>query len=393
MRPSAKTGAMIVVALALFTDGILYYAIVPLLPGYARELHLGQLEIGLLVGSYAASLLVATVPLGRLADRVGRRTPLLWGLVGLFATTLAFAWASSYPLLVAARVLQGLSATVTWTAGMALLADHFMAEARARAMAVVFALANLGTLLGPPLAGMLAERWGRQAPFYAIAGLALVDAAARLFLLREADAPRGAPLGILALLRDGTVRVFAGAMALAAGMLALLESTLPLHFDQSRHLSPATIGLLFGATAGAHMATAPLVTAFSHRVGRLRVLQVGLLAVAVLLPMPVLAPGLPAIFASLLGLGVVLTLVMSPASPALADAVERRGGAGYASVFGLLNLAYALGMMVCPAAGSAAVEAFGILPAFVAIGLVFAGYTLVVRKVDAAEAAPPPRDG
>ncbi len=103
MRP--RTRALIVVALALFTDTLLYYLLVPLLPAYARRYGLDQMGLGLLFGSYAAALLAGTVPLGRLADRVGRRGPMLWGLLGLFATTLLFAFARSYPLLILARVL------------------------------------------------------------------------------------------------------------------------------------------------------------------------------------------------------------------------------------------------------------------------------------------------
>ncbi len=92
---SRKAGALVVVALAFFTDMVLYYLVVPLLPHYARELSLSQMEVGVLFGSYAAALLVSTFPLGRLADRVGRRPPLLWGLVGLATDTqmyLSFPW-------------------------------------------------------------------------------------------------------------------------------------------------------------------------------------------------------------------------------------------------------------------------------------------------------------
>src|SRR5512143_3741253 len=213
MSLSPRLATLIVVGLALFTDGILYFAIVPLLPGYARDLGLGQLQVGLLVGSYAWSLVLATVPLARLADRVGRRAPLLWGLVGLFATTLIFAFVESFPLLVIARVLQGLSGTATWTAGLALLADHFPAAERPRAMAIVFAFANAGTLLGPPLSGFLAEHLGMRAPFIVIGALAALDALARFTLLH--DAPRspgdaGARIGVLALLRDPIMRLYAG---------------------------------------------------------------------------------------------------------------------------------------------------------------------------------------
>lgn len=381
-RPNPSSAALIVVALALFTDTLLYYLLVPLLPGYARTYGLSQMGIGVLFGSYAVALLLGTVPLGKLADRVGRRGPMLWGLVGLGATTLLFAFSRSYPLLVLARVLQGLSATATWTAGMALLADHFPAERRGRAMGTVFAFANLGVLLGPPIAGFLSEHFGPRSPFLVAAALALLDALARAFLLEEV--PRSAPatLGFTALLKQPTVRIFAGAMALGAGLWALLESTLPLHFDRVLGWKPGLIGLAFAAAAAAHMATSPLMGAASDRWGRRRILRIGLVMVMVLLPLPPLVRSVALVMVLMMGLGLTASFVMSPASPALADAVDRMGSSSYASVFGILNLSYALGMMGGPLLGSALVEGFGIQGSLTAMALVFGAYAWVVGRAD-----------
>jgi len=374
-----KSSALFVVALAMFTDTLLYYLLVPLLPAYARAYGLNQLGVGLLFGSYALALLVGTFPLGRLVDRVGRRGPLLGGLLGLFATTLLFAFAHAYPLLILARVLQGLSATATWTAGMALVADHFPRESRGRAMGTVFACANLGVLLGPPLSGWLDQQFGLRAPFLAAAGLALLDALARVTLLREVPAVRDARLGFRDLLQDPTIRVFAGAMAMGAGMLALLEATLPLHLDHVLRLTPIRIGLCFGAAAVTHMISAPLVGALSDRVGRRRLLVVGLLLAMVAIPLPVFLTGLGPVAVAMGLLGVVTTLILSPSSPAVADAVERLGSDSYGSVFGILNIAYALGMLAGPMLGSALVQAVGIRAALVAMGLGFGAYALLVR--------------
>jgi multidrug resistance protein len=374
-----RHSALFVVALAMFTDTLLYYLLVPLLPAYARAYGLNQLGVGMLFGSYALALLAGTFPLGRLVDRVGRRGPLLGGLLGLFATTLLFAFAHTYPLLILARVLQGLSATATWTAGMALVADHFPSESRGRAMGTVFACANLGVLLGPPLAGWLDQHFGLRAPFLAAAGLVLLDALARLTLLREVPPVRDARLGFRDLLRDPTIRVFAGAMAMGAGMLALLEATLPLHLDSVLRLSPTRIGLCFGAAAVTHMLSAPLVGALSDRVGRRRLLVLGLLLAMVAIPLPVFLAGPGAVAAAMGLLGLVTTLILSPSSPAVADAVERQGSGSYGSVFGILNIAYALGMLAGPVLGSALVQAVGIRAALVTLGLGFGAYALLVR--------------
>jgi MFS family permease len=325
----------------LFTDTLLYYLLVPLLPAYARLYGLDQMGLGLLFGSYAAALLVGTFPLSRLVDRVGRREPMLVGLLGLFATTLLFAFARSYPLLILARVLQGLSATATWTAGMALLADHFPREVRGRA---------------------------------------LVDAVARITLLKDVPAVRDTRMGLGDLMRNRTIRVFAGAMAMGAGLLALLESTLPLHFDRALRMAPTAIGLCFGAAAVTHMISSPMMGALSDRVGRRRVLVTGLGLATVCIPLPAFMPSVWAAAGAMACIGVVTSLILSPASPAMADAVERMGSDSYGSVFGILNIAYALGMMAGPMLGSALVQSLGLRAALVGMGLAFGLFAVQVKR-------------
>ncbi len=216
------------------------------------------MEVGVLFGAYASAILAGTWPLGRLADRIGRRKPFLWGLVGLAATTVLFAFASSYPLLLLARVLQGLAAAATWTSGLALLAEGFPSERRGQAMATAFAAANIGVLLGPPISGFLMESFGPRSPFLLAAGLALADAAARVGFLRDAEPPPGARVGLSGLLANATVRTFAGAMALGASLWAILESTLPLHLDATLGMRASEIGILFAAAAlDAHAHLAP----------------------------------------------------------------------------------------------------------------------------------------
>ena len=373
-RRTSPSALLVVVGLAFFTDSILYYLLVPLLPHYARTLGLSQMEVGVLFGVYAAAVLGGTWPLGRLADRVGRRKPFLWGLVGGGATTVLFAFSSSYPLLLLARLLQGFAAAATWTSGLALLAEGFPSERRGQAMATAFAAANVGVLLGPPVSGFLSERFGPRSPFLLVAAIALADAAARILLLRDAEPPPGERVGLTGLLGNATVRTLAGAMALGAALWAILESTLPLHLDADLGMGASQIGLLFAAAALSHTLTSPLMGRLSDRFGRLPVLRVGFVLAALLVPVPAFLSTKAAVAVSMAALGVVASFVMSPVSPGLADAVEAMGSRSFGSVFSLVNVAYAVGMMVGPLVGSALVEAGGIRVALVATGALFAVY-------------------
>jgi MFS transporter, DHA1 family, solute carrier family 18 (vesicular amine transporter), member 1/2 len=378
-RPAAPTAALLVTALAFHVDMLLYYLLVPLLPRYARDLALNPMQVGILFGSYAVALLLATFPVAILTDRHGRKAVMLWGLAGLAVTTLVFAVSNQYWLLVLARFLQGIAGSATWLPGMALLADHFPAESRGKAMGTAFAAANLGVLIGPPLSGLLDQHVGPSAPFLLGAGLVALDAAGRAFLLPVEAPDRGPRLPIRQLLANPVIRLFAGAMALGSALWALLESTLPLDLDHRLGLSPSRIGLCFAATALAHTFTSPLIGRLSDRIGRLRVLRMGLVLVMFLLPLPVLLPKAWMVVLAMMGLGATASFIMSPCSPAVADQVERQGSQSFASAFSILNLAYSVGLMLGPLLGGALVQGLGLPWALGLCGLGMGGYLFAVQ--------------
>jgi multidrug resistance protein len=380
MRLKPSTAALAVTGLAFFTDMLLYYLLVPLLPRYAAELHLSQMRVGVLFGSYAVALLAATLPVGRLTDRHGRRSVMLAGLLGLGATTLLFAFAKAYWLLVLARALQGVAGAATWLPGMALLADHFGPEERGKAMGLAFAAANVGALLGPPVSGFLDQHAGPRAPFLVGIALVMLDAAGRAFLLRDGERAPSGPIPWQALLAHPLIRAFTGAMVLASALWALIESTLPLHLNGKLGLGPAAIGLCFAAAALSHTCASPMMGRLSDRIGRVRVLRIGLSLCLIALPLPVFMPGIGTLVAAMVLLGATASFVMAPCGPAVAYAVESLGRTDYGSGFALLNIAYAVGMVVGPFAGSALVEGFGIRAAFVILALGYAAYGIVLRR-------------
>jgi len=382
-RPAAPTAALLVTALAFHVDMLLYYLLVPLLPRYARDLALNPMQVGILFGSYAVALLLATFPVAILTDRYGRKAPMLWGLAGLAITTLVFAFSTQYWLLVLARFLQGASGAATWLPGMALLADHFPTESRGRAMGTAFAAANLGVLIGPPLSGLLDQQVGPSAPFLLGAALVALDAAGRAFLLPGSEPERGPRLPFRQLLSNPVIRLFAGAMALGSALWALLESTLPLDLDHRLALSPARIGLCFAAATLAHTLTSPLIGRLSDRIGRMKVLRMGLVLVLFLMPLPALLPKAWMVVLAMMGLGATASFIMSPCSPAVADQVERQGSQSFASAFSILNLAYSVGLMVGPLVGGVLVQGLGLPWALGLCGLGMGSYLIAVRAFNA----------
>lgn len=114
------------VAIGLFTDLFLYGLVVPILPFMLQDkVGLPQEQVqshvsGLLAAYAGASVLFSPVA-GILADKTStRQGPFLLGLVALLMATILLFLGESVPVLVVARILQGTSAAVVWTIGLAL---------------------------------------------------------------------------------------------------------------------------------------------------------------------------------------------------------------------------------------------------------------------------------
>ncbi len=373
-RWRGSAAGLAVVALAIFTDMLLYGLVVPILPGYAASLGAADWAIGFLFGSYALALLLVTPLVGALCDRVGRRTPMVAGLFGLAIATLLFAAASSYLTLVAARMVQGVAAAATWTAGLALVADLYPTRERGKAMGIALSGMTGGFLLGPPLGGLLYEWGGYQAPFVVAAGLAVVDGLARLLLLEDPPRQEQAHPSLLRLLGDRRILGTCGAVALGAGTWGLLEPVLPLYLEQQFGMSPAAIGLLFGGATLAYGVVSPAAGAASDRWGRRPLIAAGLALTAVTLPLLVLPEHALLASAALVLVAVAYGVSQTPTLPELGDAVDQHGGGGYATVYALFNETYSIGMMAGPIIGAALASAFSLPTAFVLIGAALLAY-------------------
>jgi DHA1 family solute carrier family 18 vesicular amine transporter 1/2 len=359
---SARTSPAVTLALvtaAILMDMLLYGMVVPILPGYMQSLGASQAAVGVLFACYAISLLLATPALGWLADRLGRRGPMLGGLLGLAATTLLFAFADSFSALVTARLLQGLAAAATWTAGLALVADVFPSERRGQAMGTAMSGMVAGALLGPPFGGLLYQQGGYRLPFLVTAAGALALALSLALLLAEPKRRQEPQPGLLDLVRDRMILAVSGAIVLAALALTLLEPTLPLYLSRELHVSPAAVGLLFALSTMAFGAISPAAGRLADRLRGESLVALGIAALAATLPLLPLPGTLFGVSMILALIGLASGLILTPALPLLAERVDLHGGGAYGSVYAIFNLAYAVGMIAGPVIGGVLAQTLG----------------------------------
>ncbi len=129
----------------------------PLYPIYQDAFGFSQLMITIIFAAYAFGVIAALVTTGRWSDQLGRRPLLLGGLMCSIISDLVFWQADGLAMILAGRVLSGLSAGIfTGTATVAVL-ELAPPHWRERATFIATA-ANMGGLgLGPMLAGALSQ--------------------------------------------------------------------------------------------------------------------------------------------------------------------------------------------------------------------------------------------
>jgi MFS family permease len=158
----------------------------PLYVIYQEDFGFSELMITVIFATYAAGVIAALLLFGRLSDQIGRRRALLPGLAFSALSAVVFLLAHGLGLLLAGRILSGLSAGIFTGTATATLVDLARSEDRGRAT-LVATMVNMGGLAcGPLLAGILAEFAGSPLRLAFWADLALlVPAAAFLWAIPE----------------------------------------------------------------------------------------------------------------------------------------------------------------------------------------------------------------
>jgi MFS family permease len=176
----------ILVFVTVFLDLVGFGIVIPLLPFYVQSMGGSELTVGVLLGSFSFTQLLATPLLGRFSDRYGRRPIILMSLAANAIAMGLFSLASYHhllPLLFASRILAG-ATSGNLSACQAALADVTPPENRARAMGRLGAGIGLGLVLGPMIGGQLSQ-WGAWFPPLAAAALALLGALGVLVAMPE----------------------------------------------------------------------------------------------------------------------------------------------------------------------------------------------------------------
>ncbi|RKN43209.1 MFS transporter [Streptomyces hoynatensis] len=159
MRSSERRHRLLlpVVLAGMFMYGFDLNVINVAVPSLQHDLHAGQAALELVVGGYAFAYAAGLVTGGRLGDLYGHRRMFLLGMAAFTAASVLCGLAQSPGQLVAARLLQGLTAAMMVPQILAVIMGNFAAEERPKALAWFGVTAAVSGVFGQVLGGLLLD--------------------------------------------------------------------------------------------------------------------------------------------------------------------------------------------------------------------------------------------
>jgi MFS transporter, DHA1 family, multidrug resistance protein len=320
----------------------------PSFPSVARALGTDVASVQLTLATYLFGLAAGQVFYGPLADRFGRRAPLLGGLALYLAATVGCATAQTLPVLAVARFVQALGGCAGLVVSRAVVRDRFELGDAARVYSSLLLVMGAAPVLAPLLGAQVLAAGGWRAIF-----LALLAAGAALLALVAVGLPESLPpearrrhglaetlTAFRAALSHGAfVRLSLAGGAVQAAMFAYIAGS-PFVFIERYGVAPERFGFIFGANAIGLVSTSQANRWLARRFGVVPMLRAGAVVAVVgygtLLGALLAGAGLPVVLPALF-VGVSSYGLVAPNATAAAMDHFREGAGSASSILGVLQ--------------------------------------------------------
>jgi ACS family hexuronate transporter-like MFS transporter len=303
--PATQRYQWLLVGLLTANFGIVYFdrmALNYLMPSVQPELGLSNTAVGTLASALSLSWALAGLLIGRVSDAIGRRKPLLILAAVIFSgASFLSGIATSFAMLLAARLLMGAAEGGVMPISQALVAAEVQPERRGLAMGVTqnFGANLLGNFLGPIVIVAFAQMYGWRQTFYLAALPGFIVAVLMWLLIREPPAAPsaaassneaksgGAFASIGAVIGERNVILCVLMSILLVAFAVVFGAFVPLYLVSVKHMAPTTMSWLMSMFGLTSMAFAFLVPGSSDVLGR-RPVVIAMTAIGALLPLCIL---------------------------------------------------------------------------------------------------------
>lgn len=263
----------------------------PLLPQIRDDLGISITTAGVIVGSFGLARLLVDLPAGFLASNVAPRVLSLIAVVALIASSAIGIGANTVETLIVARVVSGIGVAILATVILAALSALATTANRGKVMSIYPMANNLGIAFYPLLGAVIGAVIGWRATFAVNAGLAVVAGALLIPMLGRIDL-RKPKTGKAAQTDDqrvlyGSRRTVAlgvtnaGVVANMIHRHGVRNTILPLYAATVLGLSGFSIAVAIALMAITGFLVMAPGGSLGDRIGRRRVISVGLFAIAI----------------------------------------------------------------------------------------------------------------
>ena len=259
----------------LATD--MYLPAIPhLMAIWGHPLSIINLTLILFFVTYCVSLLFY----GPLSDRLGRKPPLISGLILFIAASLFCAVSTNVWMLVAARVVQGMGAGAASAISLAMARDRLESGAREKVLSQVSVIMALAPMISPTIGSFIMDYFSWPWVFVAQGVMGAVALAGVMATSESHDGEVGESLGMLLQKFVQVFRnrrfmgvVFCNAM-IALPLFAFIAGSSSIYINRFG-LSEKQFALFFGANAFCFMAGSMTCMRFGKKIGTLPMISFG----------------------------------------------------------------------------------------------------------------------
>jgi EmrB/QacA subfamily drug resistance transporter len=154
------------------------------LPSMSKELGMNAITMSWMAMSFLLSSAVLLVPLGKLADIIGRVKIFIIGNLIVVAGSILCALSKDSTTLIIFRILQGIGSAMMFGTNMAIITAVFPPNQRGKAIGINVTAVYLGLSVAPVLGGILTQTFGWRSIFYVTIPFGLFVAIAAALVIK-----------------------------------------------------------------------------------------------------------------------------------------------------------------------------------------------------------------
>jgi EmrB/QacA subfamily drug resistance transporter len=176
-----KRSVLLVATFAAFLTPFLGSAVNLALPSIGSDLNANAIELGWVISSFILSSAIFLLPLGHLADIIGRKKVFYNGILLFTLSTFLILFSWNITILLIFRTLQGVASAMIFGTSLAIITSVFNPGERGKAMGINITAVYLGLSLGPIIGGLLTQYLGWKSIFAFLVPFGIIS----LFLIRK----------------------------------------------------------------------------------------------------------------------------------------------------------------------------------------------------------------